>query len=165
MIQKILVSTCLAVMMRVEMLILTVRTTAVMTEMTAGMMMRRSEYHDNLDTNLPFRMSDSVSNATTTQKSSPVAVAGHTQFSKEMFAPPGPSTSAPPPPPPSGGNPLSRQDQLAELRMQMMLMQSKKEELEHYIANCPYEALKNRFRAESLSMATGIKRLEVGGFN
>ena len=86
MIQKILVSTCLAVMMRVEMWILTVRTTAVMTEMTAGMMMRRSEYHDNLDTNLPFRMSDSVSNATTTQKSSPVAVAGPTQSRKEMFA-------------------------------------------------------------------------------
>ena len=139
-------------MMRVEMMILTVRTTAdYLHEMTAGMMMRRSEYHDNLDTNLPFRMSDSVSNATTTQKSSPVAVAGPTQFSKEMFAPPGPSTSAPPPPP-SGWNTLSRQDQLAELRMQMMLMQSKKEELEYNIANCPNEALKNRFRAELLSV-------------
>jgi hypothetical protein len=153
MIQKILVLTYLTVMM-----ILTVRTTAdYLHEMTAGMMMRRSEYHDNLDTNLPFRMSDSVSNATTTQKSSPVAVAGPTQFSKEMF---GPSTIAPPPP--SGGNTPSRQDQLAELRMQMMHMQSKKE---HNIANCPNEALKNRFRAESLSVATGIKRLEAGGFN
>ena len=44
----------------------------------------------------------------------------------------------------------------------MMHMQSKKE---HNIANCPNEALKNRFRAESLSVATGLKRLEVGGFN
>ena len=33
-------------------------------------------------------------------------VAGHTQFSKEMFAPPGPSTSAPHPP--SGWNTPSR---------------------------------------------------------
>jgi hypothetical protein len=33
--------------------------------------------------------------------------------------------------------------------MQMMLMQSKKE-LEHNIANCPNEALKNRSRAELL---------------
>ena len=86
MIQEILVLTCLTVMRRVEMLILTVRTTAdYLQEMTAGMMMR-SEYHDNLDTNLLFRMSDSVSNATTTQKSSPVAVAGPTQSRKEMFA-------------------------------------------------------------------------------
>ena len=86
MIQKILVLTCLTVMRRVEMLILTVRTTAdYLQEMTAGMMMR-SEYHDNLDTNLLFRISDSVSNATTTQKSSPVAVAGPTQSRKEMFA-------------------------------------------------------------------------------
>ena len=88
MIQEILVLTCLTVMRRVEMLILTVRTTAdYLQEMTAGMMMR-SEYHDNLDTNLLFRMSDSVSNATTTQKRSPVAVAGPTQSRKEMFAPP-----------------------------------------------------------------------------
>jgi hypothetical protein len=57
-------------------------------------MMMRSEYHDNLDTNLLFRMSDSVSNATTTQKSSPVAVAGPTQSRKEMFAPP-PQAPAP----------------------------------------------------------------------
>ena len=84
MIQEILVLTCLTVMRRVEMLILTVRTTAdYLQEMTAGMMMR-SEYHDNLDTNLLFRMSDSVSNATMTQKSSPVAVAGPTQSRKEM---------------------------------------------------------------------------------
>ena len=53
-------------------------------EMTAGMMMRRSEYQDDLDPHFPFRMSDSVLNATTTHKSSPVA--GPTQFSKEMFA-------------------------------------------------------------------------------
>jgi hypothetical protein len=94
-------------------------------------------------------MSDSV----LTQKSSTVAVAGPTQFSKEMFAPPGPSTSAPPPP--SGGNTHSRsskRDQLAELRMQKMRMQSKKKELEHNIAICPNEALKNRFRVELLSV-------------
>ena len=91
------------------------------------------------------RMSDSVSNATTTRKSSPVAVAGPTQFSKEMFAQPGPSSSTPIPA--GGATPgrPSRQDQLAELRMQMMHMQSKKKELEHNIANCPNEALKNRF--------------------
>ena len=116
------------------------------------------------------RMSDSVSNATTTQKSSPVAVAGPTQFSKDMFVPPpGPSSSAPPPPSaPSGSSTparSSRQDQLAALRMEMMHMQSKKKELEHNIANCPNEALKNRFRAELLTVATEIKRLEAGGFN
>jgi hypothetical protein len=49
--------------------------------------------------------------------------------------------------------------------MQMIHMQSKKKELEHNIANCPNEALKNRFRAELLSVATGLKRLEAGGFN
>ena len=67
--------------------------------------------------------------------------------------PTGPSTSAPHPP--SGGNTprrSSRQDQLAELRMQMMHMQGKKKELEHNLDNCPNEALKNRFRAELLSM-------------
>ena len=56
-------------------------------KMAAGMMMRRSEYQDDLDPVFPFRMSDSVLNATTTQKSSPVAVAGPNQFSNEMFAP------------------------------------------------------------------------------
>ena len=91
-------------------------------------------------------MSDSVSNANTTQKSSHVVVAGPTQFSNEMFTPPGPSTSAPSP------SRSSRQDQLAELRMQMMHMQGKKKELEHNLDNCPNEALKNRFRAELLSM-------------
>ena len=34
----------------------------------------------------------------------------------------------------------------------MMHMQSKKKELEHNIANCLNEALKNRFRAELLSV-------------
>ena len=91
-------------------------------------------------------MSDFVSNANTTQKSSHVVVAGPTQFSKEMFAPPGPSTSAPSP------SRSSRQDQLAELRMQMMHMQSKKKELELNIVNCPNETLKNRFRAEMFSV-------------
>jgi len=127
-----------------------------------------SEDNSRLSAGDDSRMSDSVSNATTTQKSSPVAVAGPTQFSKEMFAPPGPSTSALAPPPASGGSTPgrpSRQDQLAELRMQMMHMQSKKKELEHNIANCPNEALKNRFRAELLTVATEIKRLEAGGFN
>jgi hypothetical protein len=102
--------------------------------MTAGMMRRRFEYQDYLYPHFPFRMSDSVSNATTTQpeKSSHMAVAGPTQFSKEMFNPP------PPPGPSAAPVPLlllvpirsSRQDQLAEVRMQMMHMQSKKKELE-----------------------------------
>ena len=166
MIQKILVLTCLTVMMREEMLISIVRTTAdSLQEMTAGLSYSISH---SIVLYLYSRMSDSVSNATTTQKSSPVAVAGPTQFSKEMFAPPGPSTSAQAPPPASGGSTPgrpSRQDQLAELRMQMMHMQSKKKELEHNIANCPNEALKNRFRAELLTVATEIKRLEAGGFN
>ena len=47
----------------------------------------------------------------------------------------------------------------------MMHVQSKKKELEHDIANCPNEALKNRLRAELLSVATELKRLEAGGFN
>ena len=34
----------------------------------------------------------------------------------------------------------------------MMHMQGKKKELEHNLDNCPNEALKNRFRAELLSM-------------
>jgi len=129
-----------------------------------------SEENSRLSAGDDSRMSDSVSNATTTQKSSPVAVAGPTQFSKDMFAPPaGPSTSAPPPPSGASGSGTparsSRQDQLAALRMEMMHMQSKKKELEHNIANCPNEALKNRFRAELLTVATEIKRLEAGGFN
>jgi len=129
-----------------------------------------SEDNSRLSAGDDSRMSDSVSNATTTQKSSPVAVAGPTQFSKDMFASPaGPSTSASLPPPVASGSSTpartSRQDQLAELRMQMMHMQSKKKELEHNISNCPNEALKNRFRAELLTVATEIKRLEAGGFN
>ena len=88
MIQKILFLTCVTLMMRGEMLILTVRTSAdYLQEMTAGMVMRRSEFQDDLNPHFPFRMSDSVLNATMTQKSSPVAVAGPNQFSKEMFAP------------------------------------------------------------------------------
>jgi len=125
-----------------------------------------SEENSRLSAGDDSRMSDSVSNATTTQKSSPIAVAGPTQFSKEMFAPAVPSSSNQMP---AGSTSTpsrsSRQDQLAELRMQMMHMQSKKKELEHNIANCPNEALKNRFRAELLSVATEIKRLEAGGFN
>ena len=85
-------------------------------------------------------MSDSGSHATANQKNSPVSV-GPTQFSKEMFAQPGPSNSGAGSSTPGRSN---RQDQLAELRMQMMHLQSKKKELEHNIANCPNEALKNR---------------------
>jgi len=143
-----------------------------------------SEDNSRLSAGDDSRMSDSVSNATANQKSSPASV-GPTQFSKEMFAHPGssgsgtaplqppvPSMSSPAPsiasPMPTGGSTPgrpSRQDQLAENRMQMMHMQSKKKELEHNIANCPNEALKNRFRQELLSVVTEIKRLEAGGFN
>jgi hypothetical protein len=83
-----------------------------------------------------------------------MAVAGPTQFSKKMFVqPPRSQHSTSAPPPPSGGNTptrSSRQDQLAELRMQMMHMQSKKKELELNIVNCPNKTLKNRFRIELL---------------
>ena len=61
---------------------------------------------------------------------------------------------------PSGGNTSSRQDQLEELRMQMMHIQSKKEELKQTF---PTVLTMNRFRAELLSVATKIKRL--GGSN
>ena len=85
-----------------------------------------------------------------TQKSSHMAV-----FSKKMFNPPRSQRSTSAPPPSSGGNTpsrSSRQDQMAELRMQMMHMQSKKKELELNIVNCPNETLKNRFKAELLSV-------------
>ena len=49
-------------------------------------------------------------------------------------------------------------------RMEMMHLASKKKELEHNIANCPNEALKNRFRAELQGVQNDIKRLEQGGF-
>ena len=42
---------------------------------------------------------------------------------------------------------------------------AKKKELELNIVNCPNETLKNRLRAELLSVATELKRLEAGGFN
>ena len=46
----------------------------------------------------------------------------------------------------------------------MMHLASKKKELEHNIANCPNEALKNRFRTELQGVQNDIKRLEQGGF-
>ena len=124
MIQKILVLTCLMVMMRGDMRILIVRIIEdYLQEMTAGMMSRRTMYFISC---IIFRMS--VSKGTMNQKSSSWAVAGHTQFNKDSA----------PPPPGAGGhtrNRLSRQEHLAELRMQLKHMQSKKEELEHYSAN------------------------------
>jgi hypothetical protein len=76
MIQKILFLTRLTVMMRG------------LQEMTAGMIML-SDNQDSLDPHF-FAGFMTVLNATMTQKSSPVAVAGPTQFIKEMFAPPSP---------------------------------------------------------------------------
>ena len=81
-----------------------------------------------------------------------MAVAGPTQFSKEMFNPPPGPSAAPVPLLLLVPIRSSRQDQLAELRMQMMHMQSKKKELELNIFNCPNETLKNRFRAEMFSV-------------
>ena len=52
-----------------------------------------------------------------------------------------------------------------EQRMQMMHLASKKKELEHNIANCPNEALRNRFRQELQGVQNDIKRLEGGGFS
>ena len=50
-------------------------------------------------------------------------------------------------------------------RMEMMHLTSKKKELEHNIANCPNEALKNRFRQELQGVLNDIKRLEGSGFS
>merc|ERR1711971_274806 len=85
------------------------------------------------------------------------AAGGPTQFSREMF-PPG-ATSSPAP-----SSRSSRQDQLQEQRMAMMHLASKKKELEHNIANCPNEALRNRLRQELQGVQNDIKRLEGGGF-
>ena len=52
---------------------------------------------------------------------------------------------------------------MAEMRMQMMHLQSKRKELEHNISNCPNEALKNRFRSELVGVNNEIKRLESSG--
>jgi len=80
-----------------------------------------------------------------------------TQFSKEMFRSPGGQGGSP-------GPRSARQDQLQAQRMEMMHLASKKKELEHNIANCPNEALKNRFRTELQGVQNDIKRLEQGGF-
>merc|ERR1712128_62194 len=84
------------------------------------------------------------------------SVVGHhpTQFSKEMFTSPGskdifsssgskemfnsPGSSSDSP------GRISRQEQLQQQRVEMMHLASKKRELEHNIANCPNEALRNR---------------------
>lgn len=101
------------------------------------------------------RMSDSLSH-TQEKRSSPSRSSGPTQFSKEMFAARPSATSSPSRP--------SRQDQLASQRMEMMHLASKKKELEHNIANCPNEALRNRFRTELQQVQNDIKRLDAAGF-
>ena len=82
-------------------------------------------------------MSDSAS----VSKPGPSKVTGPTSFSKEMFK-------------------EKKSDNMGEMRMQMMHLQSKRKELEHNISNCPNEALKNRFRSELLEVNNEIKRLE-----
>jgi len=115
-----------------------------------------SEDNSRLSAGDDSRMSDSMSN--TQEKKAAPAAGGPTQFSREMF-PPG-ATSSPAP-----SSRSSRQDQLQEQRMQMMHLASKKKELEHNIANCPNEALRNRFRQELQGVQNDIKRLEGGGFS
>ena len=88
-------------------------------------------------------MSDSASAST---KAGPSRVTGPTSFSKEMF-----KQEA------QGG---AKQDQAAEMRMQMMHLMSKRKELEHNISNCPNEALKNRFRSELAGVNSEIRKLE-----
>jgi len=92
------------------------------------------------------RMSDSASASNKPGSSKAASVTGPTSFSKEMFKEKG-----------------GRQDQMAEMRMQMMHLQSKRKELEHNISNCPNEALKNRFRSELVGVNNEIKRLESSG--
>merc|ERR1712110_1086304 len=115
-----------------------------------------SEDNSRLSAGDDSRMSDSMSN--TQEKKAAAASGGPTQFSKEMF-PPGATSS------PASSSRSSRQDQLQEQRMQMMHLASKKKELEHNIANCPNEALRNRFRQELQGVQNDIKRLEGGGFS
>jgi len=116
-----------------------------------------SEENSRLSAGDDSRMSDSMSN-TQEKKSSPaVSSSGPTQFSKEMFN--GPSATSSP-----VSNRQSRQDQLQVQRMEMMHLVSKKKELEHNIANCPNEALRNRFRQDLQGVQNDIKRLEGSGF-
>jgi len=104
------------------------------------------------------RLSDSnISGLEKEKLSSPAKPTNQpTQFSKEMFQ----SQSS------SGDSPgrISRQEQLQQQRVEMMHLASKKRELEHNIANCPNEALRNRFKQELQGVATEIKRLENSGF-
>jgi len=83
---------------------------------------------------------------------------GHhpTQFSKDMFNSPASSAESP--------GRMTRQEQLQQQRVEMMHLASKKRELEHNIANCPNEALRNRFKQELQGVSTEIKRLETSGF-
>lgn len=128
-----------------------------------------SEENSRLSAGDDSRMSDSVSH-TADKTSSPIKSSGGlpTQFSKEMFTSPSRSVSdMPGVEGPSGSSTpgrTSRQDLLQHHRMEMMHLQSKKRELEHNIANCPNEALRNRFKQELLGVATEIKRLETSGF-
>ena len=87
-------------------------------------------------------MSDSASAST---KAGSSRVTGPTSFSKEMFKQEKQGT---------------KQDQAAEMRMQMMHLMSKRKELEHNISNCPNEALKNRFRSELAGVNSEIRKLE-----
>jgi len=91
------------------------------------------------------RMSDSASAST---KAGSSKATGPTSFSKEMFK-----------------EKTKVQDHLAEMRMQVMHLASKRKELEHNISNCPNEALKNRFRSELMEVNAQIKQLESGGFS
>ena len=95
--------------------------------------------------NFPFRMSDSASAST---KPGSSKATGPTSFSKDMFK-----------------EKSKVQDHLAEMRMQLMHLGSKRQELEHNISNCPNEALKNRFRSELMEVNAQIKQLESGGFS
>ena len=88
-----------------------------------------------------YRMSDSASAST----KAGVRVTGPTSFSKEMF---------------KQEKQGAKQDQAAEMRMQMMHLMSKRKELEHNISNCPNEALKNRFRSELAGVNSEIRKLE-----
>merc|ERR1712192_300100 len=101
-----------------------------------------SEDNSRLSAGDDSRMSDSMSNT-----------------QEKKAAPPG-ATSSPAP-----SSRSSRQDQLQEQRMAMMHLASKKKELEHNIANCPNEALRNRFRQELQGVQNDIKRLEGGVFS
>ena len=92
------------------------------------------------------RMSDSAS-----AKPGPSGVSGPTSFSKDMFI--------------KQEVPLSKEDRIAEMRMQMMMMQSKRKDLEHNISNCPNEALRNKFRSELSSVTAEIAKLEASGIN